>query len=138
MELAHVPALSLLVAAILIYVPRGFTFAAQAKQPEGFDNALPRAQQARLTGLGARAQGAHMNSFEAFAPFAAGVLSSQHAGAPIGWVVGLCATFLVARVVYLALYLGDRPTARSVVWGVGFLSALALLALPLLVPAQAS
>lgn len=49
---------------------------ARAMAEEGggrYDNHHPRAQQARLTGFGARALAAHLNSIEAFPLFAAGV-----------------------------------------------------------------
>ena len=37
----------------------------------GYDNRMPRVQQARLEGWGARSVAAHQNGFESFAPFAA-------------------------------------------------------------------
>lgn len=49
-----IPFICVLIAFVLIYVPRVFVATAQAKQPEGLDNRNPRAQQAKLTGLGAR------------------------------------------------------------------------------------
>jgi len=47
-------------------------------------------------------------------------------------VAALSAAFVALRVAYVALYLGDMPTARSAVWGLGFLITLTLLALPIL------
>jgi hypothetical protein len=41
-----VPFAAMLAAVVLIYIPRIFTARGQAQQPEGFDNAYPRAQQA--------------------------------------------------------------------------------------------
>ena len=43
----------------------------------GYDNHLPRAQQAQLEGWGARSVAAHQNGFETFAPFAAAPNSSS-------------------------------------------------------------
>lgn len=125
------PYACLLAAFALIYVPRIFVARAQAQDPAGYDNSHPRAQQARLTGLGIRAVGAHNNSFEAFAPFAAGVLACLHTGAHPELVPSLCVAFVALRAVYLALYLGNKPTARSTVWTLGFLVTGTLLALPL-------
>jgi uncharacterized MAPEG superfamily protein len=127
----QIPYLSLLIAVFLVYVPRGFVARAQLQQPGGLDNSLPRLQQAQLTGLGARAQGAHMNGFEAFSPFAAGVLACLHRGVNAATLAALCVAFLLARVVYIYLYLSNKSTLRSLVWGLGFFASLALLLLPL-------
>lgn len=130
--MTNAPYVLIFVALSLVYVPRLFVAREQARLPEGYDNAHPRQQQARLTGLGARAQAAHLNGFEAFAPFAAGVLVSVQAGVDSRWIVWLGAAFVVARSMYIALYLADRSTARSTVWSVGFLATCALLLAPVL------
>jgi uncharacterized MAPEG superfamily protein len=49
-----IPFICVGVAFLLIYFPRLFVIAAQARQPEGYDNRNPRDQQARLTGWGRR------------------------------------------------------------------------------------
>ncbi|MFO7567678.1 MAG: MAPEG family protein [Enhygromyxa sp.] len=126
-----VPYAALLAAVILIYVPRIFVARGQAQQPEGYDNAHPRAQQAKLTGLAARARGAHENSFEAFAPFAAGVLAAKLAGVDADYLAPLTVAFVVLRTIYLIVYLRNIPMLRSAVWGLGFLVSLAILTLPL-------
>jgi uncharacterized MAPEG superfamily protein len=126
-----VPYLALLLAVVLIYVPRIFVARGQAQQPEGYDNAHPRAQQAKLSGLAARARGAHDNSFEAFAPFAAGVLACKAAGVDADELALLSIAFVVLRTLYLVVYLRNMPTLRSAVWTLGFLVSLALLSLPL-------
>lgn len=126
-----VPFAAMLAAVLLIYIPRIFVARGQAQQPEGYDNAHPRAQQAKLTGFAARARGAHDNSFEAFAPFAAGVLACKVAGVDADQVAMLSMAFVALRVVYLVVYLKDMPTVRSAVWTLAFLTSLALLALPL-------
>jgi uncharacterized MAPEG superfamily protein len=102
----------------------------QAKMPEGYDNAMPRDQQARLSPVGRRAQGAHMNGFEAFAPFAAGILACRVANVDLTATVILGAIFVIARAIYVFLYLTDRPSARSFVWSIGFLATCALLLYP--------
>jgi uncharacterized MAPEG superfamily protein len=126
-----VPYAALIAAVLLIYIPRAVVARAQAQQPEGFDNAHPRAQQAKLTGLGARARGAHENAFEAFGPFAAGVLACKVGGVDADELALLSIAFVLLRVVYLVLYLGNKATLRSAVWTLGFLISLALLTLPL-------
>lgn len=114
-----------------IYFPRLFVIVGQAKRPEGFDNRHPRAQQAQLTGWAARANGAHLNSFEAFAPFAAAVVVAHLAHANPAHAAALALTHVAARVAYVWLYLGNLASLRSLVWSVGFLSTLALFASPL-------
>jgi uncharacterized MAPEG superfamily protein len=126
-----VPYAALLVAVILIYIPRLFVARGQARQPEGFDNAHPRLQQAKLTGLDARARGAHENAFEAFAPFAAGVLACKVGGVDSDEVALLSIAFVLLRAAYLVFYLGNKSTLRSAVWFLGFFISLVLLALPL-------
>ena len=121
------PYVSILLAVVLIYIPRGFVVRAQAAEPGGLDNAHPRAQQAGLTGRGARALGAHQNAFESFGPFAVGVLACEQRHVEPSRIAIACAIYLLARSVYLILYLGNLPTARSAVWGIGFLTSLALL-----------
>lgn len=126
-----VPYAALLAAVVLIYLPRLVVARGQAQQPEGFDNAHPRAQQAKLTGIAARARGAHENAFEAFGPFAAGVLACKLSGVDADEVAMLCMAFVLLRTLYLVLYMSNKSTLRSVIWTLGFLTSLSLLALPL-------
>lgn len=126
-----VPFAAMLAAVALIYIPRLFVARGQAQQPEGFDNAHPRAQQAKLTGLAARARGAHENAFEAFALFAAGVLACKVGGVDSDEVALLSMVFVALRTVYLVAYLQNWSTFRSAVWSLAWLISLALLALPL-------
>jgi uncharacterized MAPEG superfamily protein len=131
MDKELVPYVALLVAVALIYIPRIFVARGQAQQPEGYDNSHPRLQQAKLTGLAARAQAAHMNGFEAFAPFAAGVLACKVGGVDSDEIALFSIAFVALRAIYLVLYLKNMSTLRSAVWSLGFLVSLTLLALPL-------
>jgi len=124
------PYVLVFLAMCLIYVPRMFVAQAQAKQPEGYDNAHPRDQQSRLSDFGKRANGAHANGFEAFMMFSAGVLGSVLGKVDPRMIVGLGSAFLVFRCIYIALYLGNKPTLRSSVWTLGFLATCALLLAP--------
>jgi uncharacterized MAPEG superfamily protein len=96
----------------------------------GYDNHHPRAQQAALTGWGARAVAAHQNGFETFAPFAAAVLVAHVTGAAAGAVNLLAVVFVVSRVVYMILYIADLAPARSLVWSVGWIATLGLFVTP--------
>jgi uncharacterized MAPEG superfamily protein len=91
-----------------------------------YDNANPRDPRFYTPGLRARSQGAHLNGYEAFPFFAASVIMAEMRSVPQGIVNGFAVAFVVARVVYVVLYLGDRPSLRSVVWSVGLLCNLAI------------
>jgi uncharacterized MAPEG superfamily protein len=124
------PFVCVALAFVLIYIPRIFAAVAQGMRPEGFDNKHPRDQQARLEGWGKRAVGAHLNGFEAFAPFAAAVFICHLAHANAGWSTNLAVAFVAARALYIALYIGNVDKVRTAVWGVGFGSTFALFLLP--------
>jgi len=92
----------------------------------GFDNHDPRGWLGRQTGWQARANAAQQNSFEALPLFIAGVLAAQqmqHAQARIDL---LAIGFVVTRAVYVALYIADQPTLRSLAWAVGTALSIAL------------
>jgi len=97
-----------------------------------YDNAYPRDPGFYRPGLRARALGAHANSYEAFPFFAAAVVLAEMRGMPQGIVDALAVAFLLARVIYVACYLGNRPTLRSVIWSAGFACNLAIFLLPAL------
>ena len=84
-----------------------------------YNNKRPREFQEQLTGWRLRAHWAHLNSFEAFPPFAAAVLVAQQAGADQGRVDLLAMSFIAARLVYGAMYLANLAPLRSLVWAVG-------------------
>lgn len=105
------PHAMVLLAALLPYL----TVALAKGGRSGYDNRRPRAWSSRLDGWRARAEAAHRNHFEAFAPFAAAVLLAERGPDP-AWVGPLAAAFVALRVGYTAAYLADRPTLRSVLW----------------------
>ena len=125
-----IPYIALLFAWVLIYVPRAVALREMRKLAGGYNNREPRTQQAELEGLGRRAIAAHLNGFEAFAPFAAGVLAAIQRGIGMRVIAALAVAFVVVRVIYLAAYLDDRPWLRSGMWGLsmGATGALLLLA----------
>ena len=121
------------ISALLVFVAKAPVAKAMIKEGEGhYDNRHPRAQQARLTGFGARALAAHLNSFEAFPLFAAGVLMAHVSNSHGSLVDMLAVTFVVARVLYLIFYWADLHWQRSVVWVVGLLCSLLLMLTPVL------
>jgi len=126
----HVPYICLLYAFALIYVPRtGPVNVAMAKLPGGYNNADPRAQQALLEGRARRALNAHLNGFEAFAPFAAGLIVALGRSPHRDLVGYLAIAFCAARTAYVVAYLADKPTLRSAMWGVDMVAITALMVL---------
>jgi uncharacterized MAPEG superfamily protein len=118
--------LCLLFAALLIYAPRLPIILEMRKMKGGYDNHHPREAQKELPPRGKRAVAAHQNSFEAFTLFAPGVLLCEIRHANVTYAAYLGIAFVAARCLYLAFYLGDIPTARSGIWGVGILATLGL------------
>jgi uncharacterized MAPEG superfamily protein len=109
----------LFVTCLLPYVWGPISLVARQQQLGVIDNKNPRAQQAQLTGRGARALGAHKNAFEAIATFAPAVVVAHLAGALALWSARLAVGFLAARVAHGAFYLADLDVLRSLVWFVG-------------------
>lgn len=92
----------------------------------GFDNANPRDWLASQTGFRRRADFAQHNSFEAFPLFAAAVIVAHLAAAPQARVDLLAITFVVSRLLYIAFYVADQSTLRSLAWFGGIGSAVAI------------
>jgi uncharacterized MAPEG superfamily protein len=95
-----------------------------------YDNANPRDPGFYRPGLRARALGAHQNGYEAFPFFAAAVIVAEMHSAAQGMVNALAVAFLACRIVYALLYLGDRPSLRSLVWSLAMACNLALFFTP--------
>lgn len=114
-----------LIAALLPYV---WSIVAKSSAPK-FNNRNPRAWLAKQDGNYRlqRANAAHLNAFEAFPPFAAGVVLAQLAGVDHGRIALLAVAFVIFRVLHGVFYVADVATARSLVWLGGLLAVLALL-----------
>ena len=91
-----------------------------------YNNSRPREWSAVQEGWRQRAMWAQQNAWEAFAPFAAAVLTAHFVGADQGTANALAALFIVARILHAVFYVVDRPTARSVSWGVGMIAVIGL------------
>jgi len=92
----------------------------------GYNNKDPRASAERLIGWRRRAHLAQLNGYEAFAPFAVGLLAAQLSNVDASLLRGLAVGFLVFRVLHAVFYVADKSTLRSVVWYGGIGCALAL------------
>lgn len=93
----------------------------------GYDNHNPRGWLAAQQGESARANAAQSNSFEALPFFIGAVLIAHQLGAPQDRLDMLAIAFVLLRIVYIALYVGDKATARSLVWGVALAVNIAIL-----------
>jgi uncharacterized MAPEG superfamily protein len=81
-----------------------------------YDNANPRAWMARLEGYRARANAAQANTLEAQPFFFVAVVLALYNGAPIANLQVLMVAWLLLRLAYIGLYLGNKSTLRSMVW----------------------
>ncbi|ATC96326.1 MAPEG family protein [Pseudoalteromonas tunicata] len=114
------------IAALLPYLAKAPVAYAMQKDG-GYDNNHPRAQQARLTGFGARALAAHQNSFESLLIFAlaiAVVLATNNIGST---VQTLAVIYIIARVFFCIFYYLNIDKLRSLVWLVSLLCPLAMI-----------
>jgi uncharacterized MAPEG superfamily protein len=88
--------------------------------PHEFDNANPRDPKFFEHPIRKRALGAHINGIETFPFFAAAVLLAEFRNAPQIWLDGLAFAFLLTRVAFVAAYVANRPTLRTVLWNAAF------------------
>lgn len=112
----------LFVAMLLPYLAKGPVAWAMAKAG-GYDNHHPRAQQAQLTGFGARALAGHQNAFESLLVFGLAVLVVIATGKVNPTTEWLAIVHVVARFVYHILYLANKGILRSLTWFVAIFSA---------------
>ncbi len=95
-----------------------------------FDNANPRDPAFYKPGIRARALGAHLNGIEVFPFFAAAVLLAEFRGLPQHWIDLLAVAFLVIRLAFVAAYLANLATLRSLLWNLGFAVNAAIFFMP--------
>lgn len=114
----------ILIAALLPYL---WTSIAKGSGPK-YDNRDPRRWLTKQDNPRVqRANNAHLNAFEAFAPFAAGVLMAQAAGVDPQRIGLIAVAFVVARVLHGVFYLTGIHLMRSLVWFVGLGCVIALM-----------
>jgi uncharacterized MAPEG superfamily protein len=114
-----------LVAALLPLVWAGY-----AKSGGEVGNRYPRGKLDRLPPAKARAYAAHLNAYENFPFFAVAVVVALTQGASIGTVNLLAALYVVLRVVHGLLYIVDKATLRSLVYGLALFVNIAIFVLP--------
>lgn len=110
---------SILIAALLPIVCAGiakYGMFSQSVRDGGYDNRDPRAWLARQSDWRARANAAQANSFEALPFFIGAVVVAFQLGADPARVDLLAALFVLLRIVYIGLYVGNKASLRSLVW----------------------
>lgn len=117
---------------ITCLLPMGCALMAKSKgfgkrrREGGFDNNQPREWLARLDGWQARANAAQANSWEALPIFIAGLfVASQHQAAQ-STVDMLALGFLALRLGFIAAYVADKASLRSLLWVAGLAACIAL------------
>ncbi len=94
-----------------------------------YDNNSPREWAEKLTGWQQRASAAQINGFEALPLFIAGVLFAQMAQADQARIDLLALSFVGLRIAYVASYLANQGTLRTLIWTAGLGVSIALLAM---------
>lgn len=116
----------ILIAAVLPFVWVGV---AKSGAP-GYNNKDPRGWVAKQDTFRVRnAYNAHLNAFEAFPTFAAGVLMAQFAGVDPSHANLLAMSFIGFRILHGVFYIAGKAAIRSLVWMAGLACTVALMVL---------
>lgn len=86
---------------------------------KGMDNNKPREWIERQSGWRRRADWAQRNQHESLPPFIAGVMVATLTHAPQGRIDALAWIYIAIRLAYLAAYVFDAATIRSLLWTLG-------------------
>lgn len=84
------------------------------------DNKEPRIQAQQLTGAGARAIAAQANTWEALAVYSAAILAVYIAGVDLDTLATPVMVFVALRIAYIAAYIGNKDTPRSLIFLAGY------------------
>jgi uncharacterized MAPEG superfamily protein len=120
----------ILIACILPTATIGLAKLASARLPRGagqYNNKRPREWAESLDGWQRRANCAQSNGFEALPLFIAAVILAQMAHADQATVDNLAMGFIALRIVYVAAYLANLASFRTLVWIAAFGVNIALL-----------
>lgn len=101
--------------------------AKMARKAGGYDNNNPREWAKNLTGWQQRANAAQSNGFEALPLFIAAVVLAQQSHADQGRIDTLALIFIALRVLYVAAYLLNIGTVRTLIWTGGVAASIAIL-----------
>lgn len=110
---------SLFVGALLPYVWFGIATPLRKQEFGVADNDHPRIQEAKQTGRGARAVGAHANSFEALVVWAPAILAAHATNPESTLAPKLAVGWMAARVLHGIVYIAGIAGVRSAMFFVG-------------------
>ena len=119
-----------LVAAVLPIVCAGIAKSGMlttAPAKGGYDNNNPRSWLARQSDWRSRANAAQANTFEALPFFFAAVIIAHMLQAPQTRLDILALIFIMLRIAYVIMYVGDLAKARSIIWTLALLVNIAIL-----------
>lgn len=105
-------------------------WAGYAKAGGTVDNHCPRESVGDLPPKHRRAYAAHYNAYENLPSFAAAVIIAVTQGAAISTVNRLAVIYVALRVVHGILYVTNKSTARSIVYGLALLANIAIFVSP--------
>ena len=89
-----------------------------------FDNNYPRTQQAQLTGIGARIQGAQMNAWEALIVFTMANFIAFASGLDLKAIANAAIAFVAFRALHAVFYIANLAWLRSSVYALGMFCCL--------------
>lgn len=101
-----------------------------AKADPDLDIFNPRDVHVTQTGLRKRAYGAHLNGLEAFPLFAVAVISASLRGVSQSLLDVAACSWLVARLLYTAVYFADLARIRPALWATSVLISVAIFLAP--------
>jgi len=99
----------------------------KSRKAGGYDNDDPRGWLARQEGFSARANAAQANTFEALPFFIGAVIIAHQLGAPQARLDILALLFITLRVIYVAMYVANLATVRSIIWVLALLVNIGIL-----------
>ena len=115
-------------AAVILYLLTVAPIKVVVRPP--FDNSNPRDPAFYKPGIASRALGAHINGIETFPFFAVAILLAEFRHAPQSWIDVLAVAFVGVRLLFVAAYLGNWPTTRTLLWNFGFAVNAAIFFMP--------
>lgn len=114
---------------VLVAACLPYPFTLLAKATRGFDNHYPREYLEKIQGWRKRAHWVQLNSFEAFAPFAAGVIIAHLSHVSQSSINNLSLFFIACRIFYGIFYLLNLAALRSLAWFGGIMTVITLFVL---------
>ena len=104
---------------ILIVMGVSYLAGLLAKCDKDYDNSAPRLYSSHLTGRRKRAYWAHQNGIEIFPVYVSAIFVAHLQSVDPAIINNVAIYFIISRVLYTCAYICDKPTMRSIFWGIG-------------------